>query len=260
MWRFQQELCGTPPGQRGHGFLHRQPWTSQIPLCSIRSTSPVMRKLRTRERRAPGSQDPALSPVLHNRERGFVLNGRAGVLPSSHLPPATAEKDPVPLPGGPKLGQPGSPGVRSELALSPAHPPRSHGEVGWGMTGVLNVCVRERRPPATGSSYPSLGKITRDFLRRKGCLGGKRGAGRKEKQKRKQTRWCLGVSRKVEVRPQPHPPPKEGALFCPDSHQSLCKRSQSFWGQHRTVLISAPGLEDRVGCTYRRLEGPWAAE
>ena len=121
------------------------------------------------------------------------------------------------------------PGIRSELALIPAHPPRSHGEVWWGMTGVLNVCVRER-PPATGSSYPSLRKITRDFLRRKGCLGGKRGARRKEKQKRKQTRWCLGVSWKVEVRPQPHPPPKEGALFCPVSTRVCVKEARASGG------------------------------
>lgn len=85
------------------------PVTSQIPLRSVRSTALVMRKLRTRERRAPGSQDTALSPVLHDREWGFVLNGRVGVLPSSRLPPATAEKDPVPLLGGLKLGQTGSP-------------------------------------------------------------------------------------------------------------------------------------------------------
>lgn len=131
-------MCGTPPGQQGHGFLHRQPWTSQIPLRSIRSTSLVMRKPRTRERQAPGSQDPALSPVLYDRERGFVLNGRVGVLPSSHLPPATAEKDPVPLQEDSSWARQAPTGVRSELALIPAHPPRSHGEVGWG------VCKREK--------------------------------------------------------------------------------------------------------------------
>ena len=35
------------------------------------------------------------------------------------------------------------------------------------MIGVVNGCVRERAPPATGSSYPSLRKIMRSSKMKK---------------------------------------------------------------------------------------------
>lgn len=93
------------------------------------------------------------------------------------------------------------------------------------MIGVVNVCVRERTPPATGSNYPSLRKIMRFSRMKKRVPWREERNRRKEKQKtnKKKTRWFLGVSWKVEVRPQPHTPhrPKEGAPFCPFSHQSL---------------------------------------
>ena len=94
--------------------------------------------------------------MLQDREWGFVLNGRVGV-----LPPATAERTQSLCQEDSSWARQAPPGVRSELALVPAHPPRNHGQVGWSMIGVVSVCVRERALPATGSSYPSLRKIMR---------------------------------------------------------------------------------------------------
>ena len=73
--------------------------------------------------------------------------------------------------------------------------------------------------------------------------------GRRSKKKKK-TRWFLGVSWKVEVRPQLYPPtnPRKGLHIALSPTRVLCNRSHSFWGQHTTVLISVPGLEDRAGC------------
>ena len=73
----------------------------------------------------------------------FWTAERVSVHPHTfHLPPqrrtqSLCQEDP-------SWARQAPPGIRSELALIPAHPPRSHGEVGWGMTGVLNVCVREK--------------------------------------------------------------------------------------------------------------------
>ena len=64
------------------------------------------------------------------------------------------------------------------------------------MIGVVNGCVRERAPPATGSSYPSLRKIMRSSKMKK-RVPWREERNKEEgeaKKKKKKTRWFLGVS------------------------------------------------------------------
>ena len=148
------------------------------------------------------------------------------------------------------------PGVRSELALIPAPPPRNHGEVGWSMIGVVNGCVRERAPPATGSSYPSLRKIMRSSKMKKRMpwreeRNKEEGEAKKKKDQVVPGGVLKGGGQATATHTTTRPPrtnPRKGLHFALSPTRVLCIRSHSFWGQHRAVLISVPGLEDRAGC------------
>ena len=79
------------------------------------------------------------------------------------------------------------------------------------MIGVVNVCVRERTPPATGSNYPSLRKIMRFSRMKKRVPWWEERNRRKEKQKKKKDRVVPGgVLEGGGQATATHPPPTQG--------------------------------------------------
>lgn len=92
------------------------------------------------------------------------------------------------------------------------------------MIGVVSVCVRERAPPATGSSYPSLRKIMR-FSKMKKRVPWREEGNKEEGEAKKKKKDQVVPGSILEGGGQaaaiPSHQPKERAPFCPFSYQSL---------------------------------------